>query len=124
MEKIGFIGLGNMGTPLAERLLKKYQLIIYDLDENNIKYCTNKGALACATPAKLALQTSRIFLCLPTSTRVEKFVNGDDGLRKTSKKGTYIIDMTTGEPEITRKISNALIPVSYTHLTLPTTPYV
>ena len=36
MEKIGFIGLGNMGTPLAERLLKKYQLIIYDLDENNI----------------------------------------------------------------------------------------
>ena len=46
MEKIGFIGLGNMGTPLAERLLKKYQLIIYDLDENNIKYFTDKGALA------------------------------------------------------------------------------
>ena len=48
MEKIGFIGLGNMGTPLAKRLLKKYQLIIYDLDENNIKYFTDKGALACS----------------------------------------------------------------------------
>ena len=109
MEKIGFIGLGNMGAPLAERLLKKYQLIIYDLDENNIKYFTDKGALVCSTPAKLASQTSRVFLCLPTSTIVEKVVNGDDGLVKTAKKGTYIIDMTTGEPEITRKISNALI---------------
>ena len=108
MEKIGFIGLGNMGAPLAERLLKKYQLIIYDLDENNIKYFTDKGALACSTPAKLASQTSRVFLCLPTSTIVEKVVNGDDGLVKTAKKGTYIIDMTTGEPEITRKISNDL----------------
>ena len=109
MEKIGFIGLGNMGAPLAERLLKKYQLIIYDLDKNNIKHFTNKGALTCSTPAKLASQTSRIFLCLPTSTIVDKVVNGDDGLVNTAKKGTYIIDMTTGEPEITRKISRALI---------------
>ena len=108
MEKIGFIGLGNMGAPLAERLLKKYQLVIHDLDENNIKYFTDKGALACSNPAELALQTSRIFLCLPNSTIVEKVVNGDNGLIKSAKKDTYIIDMTTGEPEITRKISKAL----------------
>ena len=108
MEKIGFIGLGNMGAPLAERLLKKYQLVVYDLDENNIKYFTDKGALACSNPAELALQTSQIFLCLPTSAIVEKVVNGDNGLIKSAKKDTYIIDMTTGEPEITRKISKAL----------------
>ena len=108
MEKIGFIGLGNMGAPLAERLLKNYPLVVYDLDENNIKYFTDKGALACSKPAELALQTSRIFLCLPTSTIVEKVVNGDNGLIKSAKKDTYIIDMTTGEPEITRKISKAL----------------
>ena len=63
MEKIGFIGLGNMGAPLAERLLKKHQLVVYDLDENNIKYFTDKGALACSNPAELASHTSRIFLC-------------------------------------------------------------
>ena len=108
MEKIGFIGLGNMGAPLAERLLKKYQLFVHDLDENNIKYFTDKGASACSNPAELASQTSRIFLCLPTSTIVEKVVNGDNGLIKSAKKDTYIIDMTTGEPEITRKISKAL----------------
>ena len=108
MEKIGFIGLGNMGAPLAERLLKKYQLFVHDLDENNIKYFTDKGASACSNPSELASQTSRIFLCLPTSTIVEKVVNGDNGLIKSAKKDTYIIDMTTGEPEITRKISIAL----------------
>ena len=108
MEKIGFIGLGNMGAPLAERLLKKYQLFVHDLDENNIKYFTDKGASACSNPSELASQTSRIFLCLPTSTIVEKVVNGDNGLIKSAKKDTYIIDMTTGEPEITRKISKAL----------------
>ena len=108
MEKIGFIGLGNMGAPLAERLLKKYQLVVHDLDENNIKYFTDKGASACSNPAELASQTSRIFLCLPTSAIVEKVVNGDNGLIKSAKKDTYIIDMTTGEPEITRKISKAL----------------
>ena len=108
MEKIGFIGLGNMGAPLAERLLKKYQLVVYDLNKNNIKCFTDKGALACSSPSELASQTSRIFLCLPTSTIVEKVVNGDNGLVNSAKEDTYIIDMTTGEPEVTRKISNAL----------------
>ena len=108
MDKIGFIGLGNMGKPLAERLLKKYQLYVYDLDANNLKYFLDKGALACSSPSDLASNTSRIFLCLPTSTVVEKVIYGENGLLETTTKGSYIIDMTTGEPEITRKISKTL----------------
>ena len=54
------------------------------------------------------MHTSRIFLCLPTSKIVEEVVNGKNGLMKSAMKGTYIIDMTTGEPEITRKISKYL----------------
>lgn len=108
MDKIGFIGLGNMGKPLAERLLKKYQLYVYDLDEKNLKYFLDKGALACSSPSDLARYTSRIFLCLPTSTVVEKVIYGENGLLETTTKGSFIIDMTTGEPEITRKISKTL----------------
>ena len=108
MDKIGFIGLGNMGKPLAERLLKKYQLYVYDLDEKNLKYFLDKGALACSSPSDLASNTSRIFLCLPTSTVVEKVIYGENGLIKTTTKGSFIIDTTTGEPEITRKISKTL----------------
>jgi 3-hydroxyisobutyrate dehydrogenase len=108
MEKIGFIGLGNMGKPLAERLLKKYQLYVYDLDTKNLKYFLDKGAVACSTPSDLARNTSRIFLCLPTSIIVEKVIYGENGLLETASKGSFIIDMTTGEPEISRKISKAL----------------
>lgn len=108
MEKIGFIGLGNMGKPLAERLLKKYQLYVYDLDTKNLKYFLDKGAVACSYPSDLARNTSRIFLCLPTSIVVEKVIYGESGLLETASKGSFIIDMTTGEPEISRKISKAL----------------
>ena len=108
MEKIGFVGLGNMGKPLAERLLKKYQLYVYDLDTKNLKYFLDKGALACSNPSDLARNTSRIFLCLPTSIVVEKVIYGENGLLETASKGSFIIDMTTGEPEISRKISKAL----------------
>ena len=108
MDKIGFIGLGNMGRPLADRLIKNYQLYAFDLDKNNLQYFTNKGAVACSSPFEVASHVNHIFLCLPTSKIVEAVVNGDNGLTVSAKRGAYIIDMTTGEPEITRKISNSL----------------
>ena len=108
MDKIGFIGLGNMGRPLADRLIKNYQLYAFDLDKNNLQYFTNKGAEACSSPSELASHVKHILLCLPTSKIVEAVVNGDNGLAVSAKRGAYIIDMTTGEPEITRKISNSL----------------
>jgi len=106
--KVGFIGLGNMGKPLAERLLRNNELFVYDLDQENVDYFTKKGAIACSTPSELALNTSRIFLCLPTSAIVEKVICGENGLLYSATKDSFIIDMTTGEPEITRKIANIL----------------
>ena len=106
--KIGFIGLGNMGKPLAERLLLNNQLFVHDLNQKNLEYFTNKGAIACSTPSELASNTSRIFLCLPTSTIVEKIITGENGLLNSTTKGSFIIDMTTGEPEVTRKIAEIL----------------
>ena len=106
--KVGFIGLGNMGKPLAERLLRNNELFVHDLDQENVDYFTKKGAIACSTPSELALNTSRIFLCLPTSAIVEKVICGENGLLYSATKDSFIIDMTTGEPEITRIIANIL----------------
>ena len=109
MEKIGFIGLGNMGRPLAERLLKKYQLYIYDLEEENLNFFVSHGAIKCLSPSEIASNTDKVFLCLPTSSIVEKVINGDKGIFKTAKQNSFIIDMTTGEPEITRELSKNLL---------------
>ena len=106
--KVGFIGLGNMGKPLADRLLINNELFVYDLDQKKLEYFTNKGAISCSTPSELASTTSRIFLCLPTSAIVDKVINEENGLIKSATKGSYIIDMTTGEPETTRRISKIL----------------
>lgn len=109
MEKIGFIGLGNMGRPLAERLLKKYQLYVYDLEEENLNFFISHGAIKCLSPSEVASNTDRMFLCLPTSSIVEKVINGDKGILKTAKQNSFIIDMTTGEPDITRELSKTLL---------------
>lgn len=109
MEKIGFIGLGNMGRPLAERLLKKYQLYVYDLEEENLNFFISHGAIKCLSPSEVASNTDRVFLCLPTSSIVEKVINGDKGILKTAKQNSFIIDMTTGEPDITRELSKKLL---------------
>ena len=106
--KVGFIGLGNMGKPLGDRLLINNELFVYDLDQKKLEYFTNKGAISCSTPSELASTTSIIFLCLPTSTIVDKVINGENGLIKSATKGSYIIDMTTGEPETTRRIAKIL----------------
>ena len=106
--KVGFIGLGNMGKPLAERFLKNNELFVHDLDQENLEYFKIMGATACSTPSELASHTSRIFLCLPTSEIVDKVINGENGLLKSAKRGSFIIDMTTGEPDVTRRISKAL----------------
>ena len=109
MKKIGFIGLGNMGKPLAERLLEKYDLYVYDQSSSALDFFVSKGASKCTSPAEVALNTNTIFLCLPTSSIVEKVIYGQNGILNTAKKNTFIVDMTTGEPEISRKISQQLL---------------
>jgi len=109
MKKIGFIGLGNMGKPLAERLLEKYDLYVYDQSSSALDFFVSKGASKCTSPAEVALNTNTIFLCLPTSSIVEKVIYDQNGILNTAKKNTFIVDMTTGEPEISRKISQQLL---------------
>ena len=58
MEKIGFVGVGNMGGPLCERLLKKYKVNIFDLNPENSKKMNKLGALT--SPSLEELSNNRI----------------------------------------------------------------
>ena len=107
MEKISFVGVGNMGGPLCERLLKKYKVDVFDLNPANLKKMKELGAITSRTLEEVA-NNKIIFLCLPTSKDVEKIVLGKNSLSRFLKPNSLIIDMTTGEASISRKIQSLL----------------
>ncbi len=118
MEKIGFVGVGNMGGPLCERLLKKYKVNIFDLNPENSKKMNKLGALT--SPSLEELSNNRIiFLCLPTSEDVEKIVLGKNGLSQFLQPNSLIIDMTTGEASVSRKIQSLLLKKSIHFIDAP-----
>ena len=118
MEKIGFVGVGNMGGPLCERLLKKYKVNIFDLNPENSKKMNKFGALT--SPSLEELSNNRIiFLCLPTSEDVEKIVLGKNGLSQFLQPNSLIIDMTTGEASVSRKIQSLLLKKSIHFIDAP-----
>lgn len=105
---IGYIGLGEMGGGLAQRLLLKHPLHVFDLNPAAVANLVSAGAEACASASEVAEMCDTIFICLPTSAHVRKAIFGDNGLAGKLRAGTRIIDQTTGDPAVTRSIAQEL----------------
>jgi 3-hydroxyisobutyrate dehydrogenase len=99
--KIGFIGLGNMGAVLAMRLLDP-GLMVYDPNQTAVTPFVDGGAIAAVDLAAMARQCDIIFACLPTSAATETVLFGDDGMISHMKAGQIFIDMTSGDPAMSR----------------------
>jgi 3-hydroxyisobutyrate dehydrogenase len=106
--KIGYIGLGNMGAPLAERLLGRQTLAVFDIDAAAVARAVSLGAEACTSVPEIAKHCEIVFLCLPTSDHVRRVIFGDDGLAGTLRPGALIVDQTTGDPIASRKMAEEL----------------
>lgn len=108
MKKIGFIGCGTMGKPMALNLIKAgYLLTIHDLNPQPVKELVAKGATAANSPREVAEKSEVVITMLPSSPHVEQVILGPDGVLKGSKSGTVIIDMSTIDPLVTRKVAAA-----------------
>ena len=105
---IGYVGLGNMGGPLAGRLQLRKSLQVYDLNSAATSRLVELGASAAKSPENLAAECDIVFTCLPSSDDVYSVIFGDDGLTNTMKPGGLIVDMTTGDPVKTRTMAKAL----------------
>ncbi len=103
-KNIGFIGLGNVGSKIANRLLlSNYKLFIYDIDKAKTKKLLNKGANNCNNFKDLCLKTSIIITCLPSPNIVAEVIEGNNGISKYTTKSHLWIEMsTTDEHEIIR----------------------
>ncbi len=106
--RLGFVGLGNMGAPLAARLLRAHALRVYDLRAEAVAPLAAEGASVADSAADLAAACDVVFTCLPKSAQVDEVIFGEAGLAKTLAPGGAIVDMTTGDSAKTRAMADAL----------------
>jgi 2-hydroxymethylglutarate dehydrogenase len=103
---LGFIGLGAMGKPMAKRLLDgSHQLFVYDVDKDVVTEMEGLGAKGCASPKEVAAQVETVLLSLPNSAIVSHVVGGEDGVVAGIKEGASIVDLSSVDPETTRKLA-------------------
>jgi 2-hydroxy-3-oxopropionate reductase len=109
MKKIGFIGLGIMGKPMARNLLKAgYQLIVYDINLDAIKEVVKDGAIEGKSPGDVASRCELIITMLPNSPDVKQVVLGEKGIIEGVKAGSVLIDMSSIAPLISRELAEKL----------------
>jgi 2-hydroxy-3-oxopropionate reductase len=109
MFKIGFIGLGIMGKPMAKNLLKAgYQLTVFDINNEAVRELAAAGAKEGKSSADVAAQSDLIITMLPNSPEVEQVVLGNNGVLATAQPGTILVDMSSIAPLVSRKLSAKL----------------
>ena len=106
---IGLIGLGLVGSAMAERLkADRFNVIGFDIDQAKCKQLEQLGGLAVNNPAQAAEQADRIILSLPDTDAILQVVEGPGGIMEATKVPSYIIDTTTGEPDKTATLAQRL----------------
>jgi 3-hydroxyisobutyrate dehydrogenase-like beta-hydroxyacid dehydrogenase len=99
-ERIGLIGLGNVGSGFAKRLREaECSLTVLDLDEAKVARATALGATAAATPAEVAAAADTVLLSLPGSHAVEAVMDGPEGVLTALRSGHLIADTGTSHPD-------------------------
>ncbi|ANN79971.1 NAD(P)-dependent oxidoreductase [Bordetella flabilis] len=107
-QSYGFIGLGNMGGPMAGRLLDAgFSLAVYDTNAASVKALADKGARACGSAREVADATETIFLSLPTPEIVQHVATSADGLLGGGKV-KRVVDLSTIGPRVARQVGALL----------------
>jgi 2-hydroxy-3-oxopropionate reductase len=106
MKKIGFIGLGIMGNPMAKNLIKAgYDLTVYDIIPEKIDDLVRAGAKAASSSKTASEQNEVVITMLPNSPEVKDAVLGPDGVLEGAGEGTILIDMSSIAPLASQEVS-------------------
>ena len=105
-EKIGFIGLGIMGKPMARNLLKAgYELTVYDIVGDAVEEVVGDGATGASSCAEVAAATDTVITMLPDSADSERAILGAGGVLEGAKTGSLVIDMSSIAPSVSQRIA-------------------
>jgi 4-hydroxybutyrate dehydrogenase/sulfolactaldehyde 3-reductase len=106
-QTIGFIGLGVMGRPMAKNIISKgnFSVKVFDLNTEAVKALTASGAEEKTSATELASECDVIITMVPSSQNVEAAILGPNGILEGLRPGTIVIDMSTIDPAVTRKVA-------------------
>ena len=108
MLTIGFIGLGNMGRPMASNLCRKgSSLVVFDINPAPMKTLEALGARTASDVAGVASECDLVFTMLPTTAVADEVIGGRGGLIEHGRPGNIIIDMSTIDPLVTDRLAAA-----------------
>jgi 3-hydroxyisobutyrate dehydrogenase len=120
VEKLGFIGIGTMGTPMSKTLLAAgFSLVVYDVNAKAVEPLVAMGAEVAASPADLAERCGKVITMLPNSGIVEQVVLGTSGLAKGFHPGSVLMDMSSSVPTSTREIADKLSAIAVEMIDAP-----
>jgi 2-hydroxy-3-oxopropionate reductase len=107
-EKIGFIGLGVMGAPMARNLLEAgHEVVVHSRSRGPVDELAAAGAAPASSPREVAERADVVITMLPDSPAVEAVVLGDDGVLAGASEGDLLIDMSTIHPTVSVAIAQA-----------------
>lgn len=121
-EKLGFIGLGIMGFPMAENLLKAgYSVTVYNRTKQKAEELGRRGAAVADSPAEVGRRASVIFLCVGDSESVCQVTESLlDGVQPAGvRPGSVVVDCTTISPSVSRKIAQQFASRGVSYLDAP-----
>ena len=107
-SKIGFVGLGIMGKPMAKNLLKaSHSLVVYDIMPAGMDEVVAAGADKGSSPRDVASRTDLVITMVPDGPEVEQAVLGSNGVLEGARKGTIVVDMSSISPMVSQKVGAA-----------------
>ncbi|CAN5689657.1 2-hydroxy-3-oxopropionate reductase [soil metagenome] len=108
-DKIGFIGLGIMGGPMARNLVEAgYDVVVYNRSRGVVEELKKEGATGASGPRDVAENSDVVITMLPDSPDVEAVVSGEGGVLEGLRDGSLLVDMSTISPVVTEELAAAV----------------
>ena len=108
-EKVGFIGLGLMGLPMARNLRRGgYELVVLDVGRGRVQEIVSEGAATAASPKAVADQSDIVITMLPDSADVASVIGNEGGVLEGINPGALVIDMSSISPVVTRQLATRI----------------
>jgi 3-hydroxyisobutyrate dehydrogenase len=106
---VGFIGLGNMGRPMAANLVKAgFALVVHDIDPARVEPLRAQGAAVAGTPEAVARAAGRTICMVETTAQTEAVIAGERGIAGGAASGHLVVCMSTIDPLVARRLGAAL----------------